>query len=188
MSNLHFSNNNEALPKDHPNYDRAFKVRWLIDYLNESVDEHMVKFKGRNIMRQHIHNKHIKWGFKMWYRCAPKSDYLYEMDIYTGKKEVTESGLGESFVLKLTEKLNGSFCRISFDIFFTSSSLMRKLTENDLYGLGVVRQCRKLLAKKEETEKKKSKQVKSKNKTKELVHGSTFSSEILLIVEIVIFL
>ena len=189
LSNLHFSNNNEALPKDHPNHDRAFKVRWLIDYLNErflqsvdpeanqSVDEHMVKFKSRNIMKQHIHNKPIKWGFKMWYRCAPKSDYLYEMDIYTGKKEVTESGLGESFVLKLTEKLNGSFCRISFDIFFTSSSLMRKLTENDLYGLGVVRQCRKLLAKKEETEKKKSKQVKSKNKTKELVHGSTFSSE-----------
>ena len=72
LSNLHFSNNNEALPKDHPNHDRAFKVRWLIDYLNErflqsvdpeanqSVDEHMGKFKGRNIMRQHIHNKPIK--------------------------------------------------------------------------------------------------------------------------------
>ena len=189
LSNLHFSNNNEALPKDHPNHDRAFKVRWLIDYLNErflqsvdpeanqSVDEHMVKFKGRNIMRQHIHNKPIEWGFKMWYRCAPKSGYLYEMDIYTGKKEVTEFGLGESVVLKLTEKLNGSFCRIFFDNFFTSPSLMRKLTENDLYGIGVVRQCRKLLPKKEETEKKKSKQVKSKNKTKELVHGSTFSSE-----------
>ena len=72
LSNLHFSNNDDSLPKDHPDYDRSFKVRWLIDYLNErflgameseadqSVDEHMVKFKGRSIMRQHIKNKPIK--------------------------------------------------------------------------------------------------------------------------------
>ena len=123
LSNLHFSNNMDSVPRDHPDHDRAFKVRWLIDYLNEkflaaveseseqSVDEHMIKFKGRNIMRQHIKNKPIKWGFKMWYRCAPKIGYLYEFDIYTGKKESTEFGLGESVVLQLTEKLNGSFAR-----------------------------------------------------------------------------
>ena len=83
----------------------------------QSVDEHMIKFKGRNIMRQHIKNKPIKWGFKMWYRWAPKTGYLYEMDIYTGKKESTEFGLGESVVLQLTEKLNGSFAKIYCDNF-----------------------------------------------------------------------
>ena len=58
LSNLHFSNNEESLPREHEDHDRAFKVRWLIDYLNEkflaaveseadqSVDEHMIKFKG----------------------------------------------------------------------------------------------------------------------------------------------
>ena len=106
--------------------------------VDPSVDEHMIKFKGRNIMRQHIKNKPIKWGFKMWYRCAPKTGYCYEFDIYTGKKETTEFGLSESVVLQLTEKLNGRFSRIFFDNFFTSPSLTRKLTENSLYGIGVV--------------------------------------------------
>ena len=77
LGNLHFSNNEDVVPRDHPAHDRAFKVRWLIDYLNErflssmepeveqSVDEHMIRYKGRGIMRQHIKNKPIKWGFRM---------------------------------------------------------------------------------------------------------------------------
>ena len=74
----------------------------------------------------------------MWYRCAPKTGYLYEFDIYTGRNETTEFGLGKSVVLQLIEKLNGSFCLIFFDNFFTLPSLLRKLTDNSLYGIGVV--------------------------------------------------
>ena len=89
LGNLHFSNNEDVVPRDHPAHDRAFKVRCLIDYLNErflrsmkpeveqSVDEHMIRYKGRSIMQQHIKNKPIKWGFRMWYRCASKIGYLY---------------------------------------------------------------------------------------------------------------
>ena len=29
--NLHFSNNEDVIPRDHPVHDRAFKVEWLID-------------------------------------------------------------------------------------------------------------------------------------------------------------
>ena len=77
LGNLHFSNNEDAVPRYHQAHDRAFKVKWLIDHLNEpflssmepeveqSVDEHMIKYKGRSIMRQHIKNKPIKWGFRM---------------------------------------------------------------------------------------------------------------------------
>ena len=76
----------------------------------------------------------------MWYRCAPKTGYLYEFDIYTGKKETSEFGLGESVVLPLTKKLSGSFSRIYFDKSFTLPLLMRELTENSLHGIRVVRQ------------------------------------------------
>lgn len=31
LSNPHFSNNEEALPWEHPDHDRAFKVWWLIN-------------------------------------------------------------------------------------------------------------------------------------------------------------
>ena len=92
----------------------------------------------------------------MWYRCTPKTGYLYEFDIYTGRKETSEFGLGESVVRQLTEKLNGSFCCIFFDDFFTSSSLLRKFTNNSLYAIGVVQQNRKLLPKIEKLTKKKS--------------------------------
>ena len=126
LGNFHFLNNEDVVPRDHLAHDRAFKVRWLIDYLSEcflssmeleveqSVDEHMIKYKVRSIMRQHIKNKLIKWGFRMWYRCTPKTSYLYEFDIYTGRKERTEFGLSESVVLQLTEKINGSFYCIFF--------------------------------------------------------------------------
>ena len=125
--------------------------------VEQSVDEHMIKYKDRSIMWQHIKNEPIKWGFRMWYRCAPKTGYLYEFYIYTGRKETTESESAESVVLQVTEKLNGSFFRIFFDNFFTLPSLLRKLTDNSLYGIGVVQQNRKLLPKIEKPTKKKSK-------------------------------
>ena len=111
LGNLHFSNNEDVIPQYHPAHDRAFKMRWVIDYLNErflssvepeveqSVGEHMIKYKGRSIMRQHIKNIPIKLGFRVWYRCTPKTGYLYDFNIYTGRKETTEFGLGESVVL-----------------------------------------------------------------------------------------
>ena len=122
LGNLHFSNNEVVVPWDHQAHDRAFKVRRLIDYLNEcflssmepgveeSGNEHMIKCKGRGIMRQHIKYELIKWVFRMWHRCTPKTWHLCEFDIYTGKKDTADFRLGESVVLQLTEKLNGSFC------------------------------------------------------------------------------
>ena len=133
----------------------------------------MIKYKGRSIMRHHIKNRGFKRGFRMWYRHAPKTGYLYESDIYTGRKEATEFGLGESVVLQLTEKLNGSFCCIFFDNFFTWPLLLRKLNGNLLFGIVVVRQNRKLLPKIEKPTKKKSqaeKKKKKQQKPKELVH------------------
>ena len=35
LSNLHFSNNGELLPRDNPHHDRELKLRWFINHLNE---------------------------------------------------------------------------------------------------------------------------------------------------------
>ena len=48
-------------------------------------------------------NKPIKWGFKFWFRCGPKS-YLYKFNMYLGKKGNTEFGLGESVVFITLQK------------------------------------------------------------------------------------
>ena len=140
----------------------------------------MIKYKDRSIMRKHIKNIPIKWSFRKWYRCTPKTGYLYEFYIYTGRKETTEFGLGKSVVLQLTEKLNGSFCSIFLDNIFASPWLLRKLTDNSLYGIGVVRQNPKLLPKIKKPTKEKSqagKKQKKQQKPKELIHGSSFTSE-----------
>ena len=60
----HFNINTLIKPRDHPDHDQAFKVRLVLDHFNkqllsalkptqhQSIDEHMVKFKGHNMLRQ----------------------------------------------------------------------------------------------------------------------------------------
>ena len=86
--------------------DKAFNMRPVIDHLNskfflvlsndseQSIDEQMVSFKGRSGMKQYIKWKLIKWGFKFWFCCSSKSGYLYQMDIYLGRKQTPAFNLG----------------------------------------------------------------------------------------------
>jgi hypothetical protein len=152
---LHFNDNEKNIPIDDANRDRAFKIRPIIEHFNKafqdavepeecmSIDEHMIKFRGRNIMRQYIKNKPIRWGFKIWARCGSKNGYLYEFDMYTGKKKETEYGLGASVVLQLSEKLEGTCAKLYFDNFFTSSELLKLLKEKKIFACGTVRCDRK---------------------------------------------
>ena len=56
-------------------------------------------------MKQYVKNKPIKWGFKFWYSCANETEYLYQFDLYFGKKESAEENLGLDVILKMTESL-----------------------------------------------------------------------------------
>lgn len=65
----------------------------------QSIDEHMIKFKGHNIMKQYIKYKPIKWWLKMWCRAESTTGYVFQFDLYTGKKTNAEIGLDESVYL-----------------------------------------------------------------------------------------
>jgi hypothetical protein len=64
--------------------DPIRKIQPLVDKLNyrfdacrkppwgQSIDESMVKFKGRSVLRQKMKNKPIKSGFKIWSRCCKR--------------------------------------------------------------------------------------------------------------------
>lgn len=62
--------------------------------------------------------KPIQWGFKMWCRCDSDTGYLYECDLYTGKKTIIPhkkpESLGDSIsvVLQLTENIIGLDCEL----------------------------------------------------------------------------
>lgn len=164
-SALHFSDNATTLDKDHPMYDRACKIRPLLNHLNyhfqqalqptqtQSIDEHMIKFKGRNVMRQYVKSKPIKWGFKFWCRCDAKSGYLFEADIYTGKKQYPELGLGETVVLQLTKSLENLGIEIFIDNFFNSPLLQYALKTKGINCCGTVRPNRKHMPKNMKDEK-----------------------------------
>ena len=136
-------------------------MRPVIDHLNlkfyevlsndseQSIDEHMVKFKGRSRMKQYIKSKPIKCGFKFWFHCSSKSGYLNQMNIYFRRKQTPEFnlGLGEEVVLQLTKDLERSFCTAYFDNFFNSPKLIEKLFQKGIYGIGTVRANRKQMPK-----------------------------------------
>ena len=96
LQNLYFTDNQTA-----DKFDKAYKTRIVINHLNKafqdvmsdaekhSVDEYMTKFKGRMSCKQYMKNKPIKWAFKWWCQCCSKTGYLYEFDLYLGKKEHT---------------------------------------------------------------------------------------------------
>ena len=117
LQNLHFVDKR----KDDKT-DKVFKIRPVTDRLNskfsevllndseQSIDEYMVKFKSRSGMKQYIKSKPIKWGFKLWLHCSCKSDYLYQIDIYLGRKRTLEFNLslGEKVVPQLTKNFQRS--------------------------------------------------------------------------------
>ena len=88
-------------------------------------------------------NKPIKWGFKWWCRCCSKTGYLYESDLYLGKKERIKLGVGETVVLNLPKKLENAHCMLYFDNFFNSTTLFEKFLDRGIYCLGTVRSDRK---------------------------------------------
>ncbi|XP_046985986.1 piggyBac transposable element-derived protein 4-like [Schistocerca americana] len=134
---LHFSNNADQSIKEY----RTYKVRPVITHLNQTfqeslsatraqtVDEHMIRFKGHNIMRQYVKNNPVKWSFKMCWRSDSETGYLFECP---------EVGLGESVVLQLTKSLSGLGCEIYIDNFFNSPALQYYLGLENIRSCGTV--------------------------------------------------
>ena len=96
---LHFVDNTTLIPWSDPGYDKLGKVRPVIRILSEqflqnynphcenSIDEAMIKFKGRSSMKQYLPKKPVKRGFKVWVRADGVNSYVCEFEVYTGKTE-----------------------------------------------------------------------------------------------------
>ena len=64
------------------NFQKHFKLG-----TNVSIDESMIKFKGKSSLKQYLPSKPIKRGYKVWCLADSLTGYLYNFDIYTGKEE-----------------------------------------------------------------------------------------------------
>ncbi|MEL7308380.1 MAG: hypothetical protein AAGK05_11275, partial [Pseudomonadota bacterium] len=149
-AHLHF-NDNEA---EHSG--RSWKIQPVLDHANMvfqdayeyeeelSIDEHMVKFKGNNSIKQYMRGKPTPWGFKEWILAAAKSGYAYQIHLYTGKDTGNSNlGLGEQVVTKLSQCVEGTGCVIGMDNFFTSINLLEDLHAKGIKAIGTIRSHRK---------------------------------------------
>lgn len=146
---LHLYNNEDKLPA---RPDKLLKIRWYLNYLNTTfsaaytpdgnvtVDESMIKFKGRLAFRP---AKPVKWGVKMWSLADSSTGYLHKFQIYTGKEDGQEKGLTHRVVTDLTAHLQNTNMTVYMDNFYTSTTLLQELLMRRIYACGTVRRNRK---------------------------------------------
>ena len=101
---LHLNDSSKQVPHSQPGYDALYKVRPLIDLVapkleseynpheQVSIDEAMIKFKGRLGFKQYIKAKPTKWGIKVFVLSDATNGYVCKFQIYTGKNSSLSSG------------------------------------------------------------------------------------------------
>jgi len=100
--------------------------------MHQSIDESIVKFKGRSILKQYNPMKPIKRGYKLWVR-ADKTGYICEFQVYKGKIDKTsETNLDGRVVTDLTREITGDNHHVYFDNFFTSIDFLKSLKEHQI--------------------------------------------------------
>ncbi|CAM4813148.1 unnamed protein product [Rotaria magnacalcarata] len=143
---------NSTQPKNiDPNFDRAYKVRLLLNIIREnfqkltkeeqlSVDEQIIPFKGKSIMKQHMPNKPNRWGYKMLVLAGGKTGICYDFIRYTGKGESPQYDFCTNIVLDLCETVSRLMNhKIYFDNYFTTIRLQVELKRLGIYAGGTVR-------------------------------------------------
>lgn len=160
---LHFTDNEADRPeRGEDNYDPLWKIRPLIDICEPqytavytpqcqlSIDESIIKFKGRLSFRQYLPSKPTRWGIKQYALCESKSGYALRFLTYCGKGTVQlQEGysLTETLCLKLLEGFEHHGHQIFTDNFYTSPRLFRKLEEDGTGACGTVKAGRQNMPK-----------------------------------------
>ena len=85
---FHLSDSTQQNIPGLPNYCRLFKVKKLLDILEDrfdkeyvvgqqcTIDEAMIPFKGRLGFKQYMRDKPVKWGIKVWVFSDAKNGYV----------------------------------------------------------------------------------------------------------------
>lgn len=152
---FHMNDSSKQIPRGQPGFDPLYKVRPIVSLTQETfsssyhpskdltVDEAMIKFKGRCGFLQYLPAKPTKWGIKVWALCDAKCYYMLNYSIYTGKvndlPDADRAPLGDRVVLHLTEPYFEKNHVVFFDNYFTSMSLLTHLYEASTLGTGTVR-------------------------------------------------
>lgn len=137
--------------------DLLFKIRPLLDLANLSfrkynipgkcvtIDETMIKYKGRIHFRQYISNKPVRFGVKCYLICNSSNGYCYEITVYTGKgttPKIPHMTPTESIVVKMMEPYLNKFRILFVDNFYNSVKLSKYFLAKKTGLIGTLRKNR----------------------------------------------
>ena len=145
LFHLHFVDDNLQVERGSPRFDKLFKIRPLLGYLDYSfrtgarmesqlfIDKMLAPAKGRIPSRVFMPNKPHKRGIKLWSLAGAKSGYVHKYQIfgdYTLEDEEVHHSIGNSglVVLELASGLEPGTL-IYFNNYFASPLLAKKLKE-----------------------------------------------------------
>ena len=99
-----------------------------------SIDEMMVKFYGRSVIRQYIKSKPTKYGVNLWSICCSCCGYSLTQNIYLGS--TAEKVCGHEVVLQLAEPFMNRSHIIYCDRFFSHLYLATYLRSRNTGNVG----------------------------------------------------
>ncbi|XP_068204630.1 piggyBac transposable element-derived protein 4-like [Palaemon carinicauda] len=150
---IHFADNSRS-----DGSDRLFKLRPLIQLLSRNfkkftpgekvvIDESMVLFRGRTILRQYNPSKSHKYGLKVYKLCSVDG-YTWEFMIYKGKGDNAPGIEHAEYITRaLMDGLLSEGRTLYIDNFYSSVPLSRYLLGKSTYVCGTLRVNRKYVPK-----------------------------------------
>ncbi|CAH1982586.1 unnamed protein product [Acanthoscelides obtectus] len=151
---IHFANNDECREGD-----RLHKIQGLVDKLVQNfealyhpgesvcVDESLIPFRGRLIMRQYMKQKRHKYGIKLFKLCTGHG-YTLRLKIYAGKNLEVRKTTPTSVVMELCESVLNVGRTVYTDNWYTSIDLANKLLDKKTHLVGTLRRNKKMCRKK----------------------------------------
>ena len=103
---IHVNDRSTMPAKDSQNFDKLYLIRPLLSRVNNlclknysphrefSIDEAMIKFRGRLGFRQYMPAKPTKYGIKVWVRADSHNSYVNEFDVYVGRPQGNRPKVG----------------------------------------------------------------------------------------------
>lgn len=158
---IHFNDNSQALSKENVNHDRLYKLRPIVDFLNEkfgsvplernlSIDEQLCATKANSYLKQYLPLKPHKWGYKFFVMCG-SNGFSYRFKLYTGQENQDKYRLpsepdlmaSANVVVRLSRIIpENKNHRVFFDNYYTTIPLLTFMAKKGIHTLGTVRRNR----------------------------------------------
>ena len=126
--------------------DKLYKIRTLYDLLRKiwkdmynpgeytSIDEGMLKWRGRLSFRVYNKNKPIKYGIKSYILCDSANAYCWALDVYASKGMKLEET-----ICRLLDTCLHKWHSLYMDNFYNSVELAESLLSDQVHTVGTMR-------------------------------------------------